>query len=104
MTVELKGKVAVVTGAAQGIGEATVRKLAERGAQVVGVDIEGDKLTRVMDSLDGKAYTQDVTDAAGDLRMIEDIHRDYGRIDILVNVAGGTLDAARGLEALTIDQ
>jgi 3-oxoacyl-[acyl-carrier protein] reductase len=104
MTVELKGKVAVVTGAAQGIGEATVRKLAERGAHVAGVDIEGEKLTRVMDSLDGKAIVQDVTDAEGDQRMIADIHREYGRLDILVNVAGGTLDAARGIEAVTVEQ
>lgn len=53
MSVELTGKVAIVTGAAQGIGEATVWKLAERGAHVVGVDIEGDLLTKVMDSLEG---------------------------------------------------
>lgn len=80
MSVELTGKVAIVTGAAQGIGEATVRKLAERGAHVVGVDIEGDLLTKVMNSLDGKAIVQDVTDAEGDQRLISDVHHDYGRI------------------------
>ena len=42
MAVELTGRVAIVTGAAQGIGAATARKLAERGARVVGVDVEGD--------------------------------------------------------------
>ncbi len=103
MSVELTGKVAIVTGAAQGIGEATVRKLAERGAHVVGVDIEGDLLTKVMNSLDGKAIVQDVTDAEGDQRLISDVHHDYGRIDILVNVAGGTIGAGRGIEGVTIE-
>ena len=48
MGVELTDKVAIVTGAAQGIGEATAKKLAERGASVVGLDKQGDLLGRVM--------------------------------------------------------
>jgi 3-oxoacyl-[acyl-carrier protein] reductase len=104
MAVELAGKVAVVTGAAQGIGEAIARKLSERGARVIGVDIMSDEVRAVMASIDGTAIVHDVTDAEGDLRMIEDIHRDFGRIDILVNVAGGVLDAGRGIEAVTVEQ
>src|SRR5947209_7395721 len=104
MSVDLTGKVAIVTGAAQGIGEATARKLAERGARVIGVDIEGDRLDAVMESVGGKAIIHDVTDADGDMRLIEDVHREYGRIDILVNVAGGVLDAGRGIEAVTVEQ
>jgi 3-oxoacyl-[acyl-carrier protein] reductase len=104
MAVELTGKVAIVTGAAQGIGEAIARKLSKRGARVIGVDIVSDAVQAVMASIDGTAIVHDVTDAEGDLRMIEDIHRDFGRIDILVNVAGGVLDAGRGIEAVTVEQ
>lgn len=104
MSTDLTGKVAIVTGAAQGIGEATIRKLAERGARVIGVDIEEEQLQAVMTSLDGTAIVHDVTDADGDLRLVHDVHRQCGRIDILVNVAGGVLDAGRGIEAVTIEQ
>ena len=104
MSVDLSGKVAIVTGAAQGIGEATVRKLAERGAQVIGVDIERENLTAVMESIGGAAFAHNVTDAEGDLRLVADVYRQYGRIDILVNVAGGVLDAERGIESVTVEQ
>jgi 3-oxoacyl-[acyl-carrier protein] reductase len=104
MGLDLTDKVAIVTGAAQGIGEATARKVAERGARVIGVDIESDSLNTVMASIGGKAITHDVTDAEGDARLIADVHREFGRIDILVNVAGGVLDAERGIEAVTIAQ
>lgn len=104
MGVDLTGKVAIVTGAAQGIGEATARKLAERGARVIGVDIEEERVQAVMASLDGTAIVHDVTDAEGDLRLVHEVHRQFGRIDILVNVAGGVLDAGRGIEAVTIEQ
>lgn len=103
MSVELTDQVAIVTGAAQGIGAATARKLAERGARVVGVDIEADLLEAVMRELDGKSVVQDVTDAKADQRLVDEVHREYGRVDILVNVAGGVLGAGRGIDALTID-
>ncbi len=103
MSVELTDRIAIVTGAAQGIGAATARKLAERGAHVVGVDIEGDKLDAVMREIDGEAVVLDVTDAAGDQRLVDDVQGKHGRVDILVNVAGGVLDAGRGIDALTID-
>ncbi len=104
MSTDLTGKVAIVTGAAQGIGEATARKLAACGARIIGVDIEADALRDVMTSLDGMAIVHDVTDAEGDLRLVHDVHQQFGRIDILVNVAGGVLDASRGIEAVTIEQ
>jgi 3-oxoacyl-[acyl-carrier protein] reductase len=104
MGVDLTDRVAIVTGAAQGIGEATARKLAERGARIVGVDIEAEALRSVMASIGGTAIVRDVTDAEGDARLIADVHREFGHIDILVNVAGGVLDAGRGIEAVTIEQ
>ena len=98
----MTGRIAIVTGAAQGIGEATAKKLAERGAIVVGLDKQGDLLEKVMGGIgNGVAVVADVTDAEADQRAITEIHQRFGRIDILVNVAGGTLGAARGVDTLT---
>ena len=103
MGVELTGRVAVITGAAQGIGESTARKLAERGAIVVGLDKQGDLLGKVMAGVtQGVAMEVDVTDALADQRAVQAIHERFGRIDILVNVAGGTLGGARGVDTLTV--
>jgi 3-oxoacyl-[acyl-carrier protein] reductase len=105
MTLELNERVAIVTGAAQGIGEATARKLAERGAHVAGIDVQGERLKQAMASIAGaEAVTLDVTDAGADERMIREIHERLGRIDILVNVAGGTLGATPGIDGLSIEE
>jgi 3-oxoacyl-[acyl-carrier protein] reductase len=102
MGVALTDRVAIVTGAAQGIGEATAKKLAERGAVVVGLDRQEGRLGRVMAGIPrGVAMTVDVTDADADRRAVAEICRRFGRIDILANVAGGTLGAAPGVDALT---
>jgi len=103
MGLGLKDRVAMVTGAAQGIGEATVRTLAARGATVVGIDVLGEKLSQVMAGIPGgSAMTLDVTDAEADRRAVQEIHRRHGRVDILVNVAGGTLGAPAGIDRLTV--
>jgi len=62
----LAGKVAIVTGAASGLGLATCRVLAAAGARVAGLDRDGDGLERLVHELEGSAVTQvaDVTDAA----------------------------------------
>jgi NAD(P)-dependent dehydrogenase (short-subunit alcohol dehydrogenase family) len=102
MSVELTDRVAIVTGAAQGIGEAVARKLAERGASVVGLDRQAERLAQVMAGIPrGVAMTVDVTDAEADQRAVAAIHARFGRIDILAGVAGGTLGATRGVDGLT---
>jgi len=103
MSVELTGRIAIVTGAAQGIGAATARKLAERGAHVIAVDVQAEPLARVAVEIGGKAVVHDITDAAGDQQLVDDVIQEFGKVDILANVAGGVLDAARGIEALTLD-
>ncbi len=105
MGIELTNRVAIVTGAAQGIGEATARKLAERGATVVGLDREASLLEQVMSGIPrGTAMVLDVTDAEADQRAVQEIHRRFGRIDILANVAGGSMDMPSDVEKLSIDQ
>jgi len=91
----LKDQVAVVTGAGQGIGAASVKALAEAGAIVVAVDIDGALAEKVAQSL--RAHQHRTLAIAADVGSVPDIQRmvdrtiaDYGRIDILVNNAGVT--------------
>ncbi|MBM7556822.1 3-oxoacyl-ACP reductase FabG [Halanaerobacter jeridensis] len=93
----LKGKVAIVTGAAQGIGAKTAKVFAEEGAKVVvaDYDAEGGKETAeaIKDTGAEAMFVQvDVSslDAARD--MVDETVKEYGRLDILVNNAGVTAD------------
>ena len=73
---KLDNRVAVVTGAAQGIGRAVADKLAEEGATVVGADIQ-----------DGTTLKVDVSQEDDVRRMVEDTVAEHGKLDVLVNVA-----------------
>src|SRR5580693_4580497 len=91
----LANQVALVTGAAQGIGKAAAQALAEAGATVVVADIAGDKAEAAADeiragqhrALSVQADVGDVTDID---RMVRRVVEAYGQIDILVNNAGVT--------------
>ncbi len=90
-------KVAVVTGAARGIGLEICRELLAMGMTVVAVDIQEDLLGEVPAKLHppaGKLHcrTQDVTDSEGFTALIESVAEKLGRIDVLVNNAGITRD------------
>jgi rhamnulose-1-phosphate aldolase/alcohol dehydrogenase len=92
---ELAGRVAVVTGGASGIGRATARLLAERGAHVVIADLNGEGAAAVADELVAAhglrralAVTIDVTDEAAVERMLAETVVAYGGLDILVASAG----------------
>lgn len=85
------GKVALVTGAAAGIGQAIARRFAEEGAQVVAVDLrgfEGAHATAV--GFDGGVETCscDVSDPLAVQALLEHVEQRYGRLDVLVNNAG----------------
>src|ERR687885_2636244 len=102
----LKGKVAIVTGASSGIGEATGRTLAGRGATVVLASRAEEKLQfleREIPAAGGRALAvrTDVTDEASIQAMVERTIEEFGSLDILVNNAGLGL-SGRGSAARTL--
>jgi NAD(P)-dependent dehydrogenase (short-subunit alcohol dehydrogenase family) len=80
--------VAVVTGAASGIGLATARRFAAEGATVVAVDVVTEAIDELADELDGASITCDVTDEKGVEALFGTVAADHGRIDIAFNNAG----------------
>ena len=94
----LEGKIALVTGAAKGIGRAIALALAADGATVV-VNYYGSKerAEQVVEEIkalgaDGMAYQCNVADTAATADMVKEVIKTYGKLDILVNNAGITRD------------
>ncbi len=90
---KLDGKIAVVTGAARGIGLAATEALAEAGALVVLTDMNPDLLRSAVEGLEAKGYrvegeVLDVTDVKGVEAVRDAVLSRHGRVDILVNNAG----------------
>lgn len=86
-------RVAVVTGASSGIGEATARTLAAQGFHVVAVARRSDRIERIAAEIGGTAVTADVTDD----EAVSALAARLPRVDVLVNNAGG----AKGLRPVT---
>ncbi|MGY1735427.1 3-oxoacyl-ACP reductase [Geodermatophilus sp. SYSU D00684] len=90
----LAGKIAVVTGAARGIGAAIARVVARDGAHVVAVDVPaaGEALAAVANEVRGTAFQLDITapDAAG--RLVTHLRERHGGVDVVVHNAGITRD------------
>jgi len=89
----LKNRIAVVTGAASGIGRETAIELAKKGCTCVLVDVREDSLAEALERVRehrpaSTAEVCDVSDEARVQQMVEEIHRRYERIDVLVNNAG----------------
>ena len=89
-SVDLRGQVALVTGAGRGIGKAIAQGLADCGASVAVNDIDAGTAALTAGILAGeaKAYPADVSDPAAVQRMTEAIVKDFGGLHILVNNAG----------------
>ncbi len=86
---EIRGTVAIITGASAGIGLTTARLFAEHGARVALAARSSDKLAVLAGELqDSFAIPTDMRDVASVERMVRAVHDHYGRIDLLVNNAG----------------
>ena len=85
----LDGRVALVTGAGNGIGRATAHALAQAGAHVAVTDIDGEAAVTVTAEIGrGEAHSLDVADEAAVVAVVNEVARRHGRLDILVNNAG----------------
>ncbi len=106
---DLRGKVAVVTGAAAGIGKASARMLAEAGAAVALLDINYEAAARSAAEIasdcgvQAKAYRCDVLAELDGIAVVEEAARDFGAVNILVNNTGGGGGGKEHFEALTDD-
>lgn len=83
----LEGRVAIVTGAAQGIGRGIADKLHSEGASVAVVDINGEGASQAASEIDGLAIRADVSSEGDAHRMARETLDRYGKIDVLVNAA-----------------
>lgn len=89
----LEGKIAVITGAAGGIGRALTKGLAACGAQIAAIDIDKSGLDTTMAELpegNHKYYISDISDIANINNTVDQIMKDFGEVDVLINCAGIT--------------
>lgn len=92
-TIDLEGKVVVITGGSRGLGLVLARALVERGARIALCARDTDELDRArqdLEQLGGDVYTQacDVTDRDAVLGFVATVEDDFGPIDVLINNAG----------------
>lgn len=84
---KLDNRVAIVTGAAQGIGRAIAGKLVEEGAQVVVADLNGEGAERAAGELNGLAVQADVSQEADAQKIVDATVEKHGKVDVLVHAA-----------------
>lgn len=90
----VKGKVAIVTGTSSGIGFATAELLTKKGAMVMLVARSGKKLDGISKSLPGSDFfVADLSDPSQIKSAVKNTLKKFGRIDILINNAGRGYDA-----------
>ena len=101
----MKGKVVVITGAAEGIGRASALKFAKQGASLVLADINEAKLAETRDEIGGDAVatTTDVADENACQAMIDAAVESFGKVDVLLNNAGIAGERGRTGEITTAD-
>ncbi|WP_114689231.1 glucose 1-dehydrogenase [Polynucleobacter necessarius] len=90
----LKDKVAIITGAAKGIGFATAQRFAQESAQVIITDVNQEAVNgAAAQTPNAEGYVMNVTDRASIQAVVDHVMQKHGRIDILINNAGITQDA-----------
>ena len=93
----LKDKVCIITGAARGIGKATAMKFSVNGAKVVICDLDDTSVQNTVKELseygEVTGFAVDVTKPDDIRRMVAEVLKTFGRIDVLINNAGVTADA-----------
>ncbi|HVT76507.1 MAG TPA: SDR family NAD(P)-dependent oxidoreductase, partial [Acidimicrobiales bacterium] len=97
----IAGRVAIVTGAASGMGRATAHLFADEGAKVAVVDLGEDRVKAVVEEINGaggtaQGWVLDVSDRDEVNRVVAEVRAALGPIDILVNNAGISLPAVFG--------
>jgi hypothetical protein len=96
----LAGRVAIVTGAASGMGRVMARALADAGAKIAGVDVDAAGLSRLAAEpvLTGKFLrtVTDVSKTAECRRAVQQVMETFGALDILINCAGVSMSTAAG--------
>ncbi|MDY0171032.1 MAG: 3-oxoacyl-[acyl-carrier-protein] reductase [Thermoguttaceae bacterium] len=97
ISVDLTGRVALVTGAGRGLGRTIAQSLAASGASLACVDVDADALAETVDAVRSggsraEAFTCDVTDSGRVNEVVDQVVKQMGRLDILVNNAGITRD------------
>jgi len=94
MSIDLKGKVALVTGSARGLGLLVAQDLAREGMNIAGTDFRGDQLIEAMREIEDDfgvetlAVAADVANEEEVVSLVEQVVTKWGRIDVLVNNAG----------------
>lgn len=105
----LKEKIALITGAAGGIGSATVKRFAEEGAMVILSDINDEGCKKVLTNIEenggkGSIILADVTKEDEIIALFSQLKEEYGRLDILANIAGGDFENQVAVNEISYDR
>ena len=105
----LKDRIALVTGAAGSIGRATAQRMSEEGACVVLSDIDEEGCNKAIKEIESNGrkadiFKADVTKEDEIVALFLHIQKEYGRLDILANIAGGEHDPMTGIDEISLEK
>jgi len=104
LNTDFSGRVALVTGAAQGIGAAIAKSFVEAGANVFLADLDRDGVEKTAAALGAKCFALDLSDQSATADMVSSIKEHQDRLDILVHAAGGVRgQIGRPIEEVSVD-